>query len=124
MLRAAAHDTLDPFDAVVKGLRAWNDIERDRQSSAVIEVTNPQLRASEFPLRIRLLLKEGKIFQSFAFSCFEKKMGKPEKSCVVRDVTPFEVLRSVLCMQEKGVYFSSLFIHKFLELLTNGRGKR
>lgn len=53
---AEAELSLEPAQDVVEGFGAGDEVEGGGERAAVVEVADPQLRASELPLFIRLTL--------------------------------------------------------------------
>lgn len=55
-LGMAAEFPLDPLEDVEDGLRCWNDVERWRAGSSLLEVADPQLGPGKLPLHVGAFL--------------------------------------------------------------------
>lgn len=59
-LASLAQLVVEPHEQVPDGLGAGDDVERRRQSAALVKVTHPQLGAGKLPLDVGVILRDTK----------------------------------------------------------------
>lgn len=59
-LASPAQLVVEPHEQVPDGLGAGDDVERRRQSAALVKVTHPQLGAGKLPLDVGVVLRDTK----------------------------------------------------------------